>query len=58
MKGVPYKVGARSLMYAILHMRDGFVFAVSTISQFMLKDGPPHWMVVKRITRYFRGTLD
>ena len=31
-KDVPYKAGVSSLMYAILGMRDNFVFAVSTIS--------------------------
>ena len=31
-KDVPYKAGVSSLMYAILSMRDNFVFAVSTIS--------------------------
>ena len=34
------------------------LFAVSTDSQFMLKAGQPHWMAMKRIMRYLKGTLD
>ena len=58
MKGVPYKAGVRSLMYAMMATRADITFAVSTVSQFMLKAGPLHWMAVKRIMRYLKGTLD
>ena len=46
------------LCMQMLAMRADIAFAVSTVSQFMLKAGPPHWMVVKHIMRYLKGTLD
>ena len=58
MKGVPYKARVGSLMYAMVATRADIAFAVSTVSQFMSKAGPPHWMAVKRIMRYLKGTLD
>ena len=41
-KGVPYKAKVGSLMYAMVVTRADIAFAVSTVSQFMLKVGPPH----------------
>ena len=58
MEGVPYKVRVRSLIYATVATRANIAFAVSTVSQFMSKVVSPHWMVVKRIMRYLKGTLD
>ena len=45
-------------MYAMVATRVDIVFAVSTVSQFMLKVGPSHWMAMKCIMRYLKGTLD
>ena len=42
MKGVPYKIRAGSLMYAMVAMTGDITFAVSTVSQFMSKVGPSH----------------
>ena len=50
--GVSYKTGVGSLMYAMVATRASISFAVSVVSQFMSKAGPPHWMAVKRIMRY------
>ena len=58
MEGVPYKAGVGSLMYAVVATRANIAFAVNMVSQFMSKAVPPHWMVVKRIMRYLKGTLD
>ena len=52
MKGVSYKVRVGSLMYAMVAMMVDISFAVSTVSQFMSKVGPPHWIVMKCIMRY------
>ena len=38
--------------------RPDLAFAVSVVSRFMSKPGPMHWMAVKRIMRYLKGTLD
>ena len=58
MIGVPYKARVRFIMNAMMAPRADITFSVSTVSQFMLKAGPPHWMVVKRIIRYLKGILD
>ncbi len=58
MEGCPNKAMVGSLMYAMMVTRTNIAFAESTVRQFMLKASPPHWMVVKRIMRYLKGTLD
>ena len=58
MEGVPHKATVGSLIYAMLTTRADIAFAVSTVSRFMLKSGPPHWVAVKCIMRYLKGTLD
>lgn len=58
-KGVSYNVGVGSPIYAIMvASRADLAFAVSMVSQFMLKASTPHWMAMKRIMRYLKGTLD
>jgi hypothetical protein len=58
MEGVPYKAAVGSLMYAMVATRPDLTFTVSTVSQFMAKAGPSHWMAVKRILRYLKGSLE
>ena len=58
MEVVLYKAGIGSLMYAMVSKRADIAFAVSMVSQFMSKAGLQHWMAVKRIMRYLKGTLD
>ena len=43
-EGVPYKAGVGSLMYVMVVTRADITFAVSMVSQFMLKAGPLYWM--------------
>ncbi len=47
-----------SLMYAMVGTRPNLTFPVSMVSQFMSRAGPSHWMAVKRIMWYLKGTLD
>jgi hypothetical protein len=58
MQGIPYKATTGSLMYAMVGTRPDLAFLVSMVSQFMSRAGPSHWMAVKRIMRYLKGTLD
>ena len=58
LEGVSYKAKVGSLMYAMVATRADIAFAVSTMSQFILKVGPPHWMAMNCIMRYLKGTLD
>ena len=57
-EGVPYKARVGSFMYAMVVTRANVTFAVSTVSQFMSKAGPPHLMAVKHIMRSLKGTSD
>ena len=45
-------------MYAMVATRPDLAFAVSIVNRFMLKPDPMHWMAVKRIMQYLKGTLD
>ena len=58
MKVVPYNVGIESIIFATVAMRTNIAFAMNMVSQFMSKAGPPHWMAVKCMMRYLKGTLD
>ena len=58
MEGVPYKAIEESVMSAMVATMVDISFAVRTMSQFISKASPPHWMDVKRIVRYLKGTLD
>ena len=58
MDGVPYKAAVGSLMYAMVATRPNHAFAVSVVNQFMASSAPLHLMVIKRIMRYLKGTLD
>lgn len=49
---------AGSPMYALVGTSVDLAFAVNTVSQFMSRVGSPHWMAVKCITRYMKGTMD
>ena len=56
MEGVSYKAGVGSLMYAMVATKINIAFAMSTVSQFMSNADLPHWIIVKCITRYLKGT--
>ena len=47
-----------SLTYASIATRPDISSAVSILSQFMSKPGKEHWLGVKRILRYIKGTLN
>ena len=57
MASVPYKSAVGSLMYAMVATRADLAFAISTVSQHMARPGWSHWMAIKRILRYLKGTL-
>ena len=58
MQGVSYKEAVGSLMYATVATRADIAFAVSVVTQFMSKPSSMHWVMVKSILRYLKGTLD
>ena len=46
------------LTYATVAMRPDLSAAVGALSEFMSNPGPEHWIGVKRILQYIKGTID
>lgn len=55
---VPYRQAVGSLMYMAIATRPDISFAVSYCSQFLDKAEQKHWLIVKRILKYIKGTCD
>ena len=45
-------------MYAIRCTRTNIVFAVPKLSWYTSKSGTHHWMAIRRVLRYLKGTMD
>ncbi|MFZ4818323.1 MAG: reverse transcriptase domain-containing protein, partial [Limisphaerales bacterium] len=58
MAGVPYREAIGSLMYLACGTRPDLAAAVGIAARFMSNPGHQHWLAVKRIFRYLRGTVD
>ena len=58
MSRVPYANAVGSLMYAMVCTRPDLAHAVSVVIRFMRQPGKEHWLAVKRILRYLKGTYD
>jgi len=56
MSRVPYASVVGSLMYAMMCTRPDICYAVRLVSRYQSNPGQKHWMVVKRILRYLKGT--
>ena len=51
-----YKSLIRSLMY-LLHTRPDMTYSVSILSKYMVNPTSNHWIAVKRVFRYLKGTI-
>lgn len=58
MAEVPYQVLVGGLLYISQGSRPDITFAVHTVSKFNQNPGRAHWMAVKRILRYLKGTIE
>ena len=58
MSKVPYSSAIGSLMYAMICTRLDICYALRIANGFQYNPGIKHWMVVKRILRYLKGTTD
>ncbi|KAH9762162.1 Integrase catalytic domain-containing protein [Citrus sinensis] len=58
MPRVPYASAVGSLMFAMICTRPDIAQAVGAVSRYMANPGGEHWIAVKRILRYIRGTSD
>ncbi|XP_063781305.1 uncharacterized protein LOC134929653 [Pseudophryne corroboree] len=56
MREIPYQNAVDSLMYASIGTRPDITHALSRASQFAINPGRQHWIAVKRILRYLKGT--
>lgn len=57
MKDVPYQEAIGSIVFAAQITRPDICFAVNSVSRYVNNPGKPHWMAVKRILRYLKGTI-
>ncbi|CAA9993736.1 unnamed protein product [Nesidiocoris tenuis] len=58
MNKIPYQEAVGSLLFASQVSRPDIAQAVNSVSRFNGNPGPAHWIAVKRILRYVRGTTD
>jgi hypothetical protein len=58
MSKVSYASAIRSLMYAMVCTRPDIAHAVGAVSRYMGNPEKQHWVAVKWILRYLRGTSD
>ncbi|KAL0293770.1 UNVERIFIED_CONTAM: Retrovirus-related Pol polyprotein from transposon TNT 1-94 [Sesamum calycinum] len=56
MAKIPYASTVGSLIYAMMCTRPDLCFAVGMVSRYQSNPGPDHWVAVKRILRYLKGT--
>ena len=45
-------------MYAMVCTRPNIAHVVGVLSRYMSKLGKDHWTIVKRVFKYFGGTID
>ncbi|KAL1189497.1 Retrovirus-related Pol polyprotein from transposon TNT 1-94 [Cardamine amara subsp. amara] len=57
MKTVPYSNAVGSIMYSMIGTRPDLAYPVGIISRFMSKPIKEHWLGVKWVLRYIKGTL-
>ena len=57
MSKVPYSSAVGSLMYAMVCTRPDIAHVMGVVSRYMNDLGKEHWMAVKWIFRYLRGTI-
>ena len=55
---VPYREAEGNLMFLQVVSRTDITFAVNIVSRGLEKPSNAHWMLVKRIFRYLKGTVD
>ena len=54
----PYREAIGALNYISVNSRPDITFAVNRLASFCVKPTSTHWLMVKRVMRYLKGTLD
>jgi hypothetical protein len=57
MVNIPYQNAVGSLMHAMVNTRHGIAYVVNSVAQYLSNLGEKHWLVIKRILRYLKGTM-
>ena len=57
MSKVPYALAVGSLMYVMVCTRLDIGYAVGVVTRYMSNPGREHWVAVKWIFWYLKGTL-
>lgn len=58
MKSIPYANAVGSIMYSMIGSRPDLAHPVGVISRFMSKPLMSHWLGVKWVLRYIKGSVD
>ena len=58
MSRVPYASVVGSLMHAMMCTHPDICYVVGLVSRYQSNPDQKHWMIVKRILRYLKRTLD
>ncbi|GBE78927.1 predicted protein [Sparassis crispa] len=58
MHKVPYLSAVGALMYLAITTRPDIMFAIGCLARFNANPGPAHWIAVKHVFRYLKGTMD
>ena len=58
MSKIRYSSAVRSLMYVMMCTRSDICYVVGLTSRFQSNPGIKHWMAVKRLLRYLKGTAN
>lgn len=58
MAGIPYQEAIGCIMYAAQISRPDICFAASALSRYNINHGRAHWIAVKRVLRYLKGTIE
>lgn len=58
MANIPYQEAVGSILYLAQCTRPDIAFAVNNVSRFNNNPGSAHWVAVKRILRYLKGTIN
>lgn len=58
MQRVPYSNYVGSLMYVIVHIKLDIAHVVSMVCRCMSKPSKTHWLGIKWIFRYLKGTMN
>ena len=58
MKGVPYREALGKLLYLSIATRPDIAYAVGVLCRFSENPGREHWLALKRVIRYLKGTRE